>query len=103
MGLRERVDLQCPGSRTSYTVLVSTPWQARYGIANPANVGSCPLVISALDENGQPVEHGHNNVVLQPGESRGHYTPPAGAAQIVAVCVNDCSGSTALEYDAPVA
>jgi hypothetical protein len=100
--MRERIELTCPGSRDSLVVLVRTPWQAQYGIGHPENSGDCALVIGALDEDGEPIDPGRRDLLLYPGDRYPWYFPPDGAAQIVAVGVNNCEGLAVLEYDSPV-
>jgi hypothetical protein len=99
---RTSVILICPGSLTNLTIIVPTRGQAQYGIGHPKNTGDCPLILGALDEDGTPINP-QDDLLLRPGDSRTYYHPPSGAMQIVAVCVDNCSGGGAvLEYDTPI-
>lgn len=98
---RTRVELACPGTPQNAVTLVSTPWQARFGIGHPANVGDNDLFIAGLDANGKHIS-GQGSYRLAPGESGTWYYPPKGAAQIAAACSKHGAGSAVLEYDAPI-
>src|SRR5262245_26600881 len=99
---RSTVELRCPGTATNFTILVSTAWQAKYGLGNPKNVGSCDLYLVPLNQEGDFIAKGHRNVTLTPGQSLPWYYPPPEAAQIAAVCNKFCDGGRAiLEYDTP--
>jgi hypothetical protein len=99
---RSTVKLRCPGTTSNYTVLVSTAWQAKYGLGNPKNVGSCDLFIHALDQDGEVIQKDRRGGWLVPGQSLPWYYPPPGAVQLVAVCNRHCSeGDAVLEYDTP--
>jgi hypothetical protein len=88
-------------------IIVDTPSQVQWGLGNPANRGSCTLFVSALDNNGNPMESPiypqYRSLALNPGDSVNWYWPPSDAAKIVAVCTSQCnvSGTAVLEYDAP--
>lgn len=97
MATRAIVRLTCPGTRANSKVIVGTAWQCRYGIANPANTGTCPLFLVALGEDGEAIEDRR----LDPGDAIPKYVPPAGTAKIMAVCSKACSGEAVLEFDEP--
>ena len=101
---RSTIELRCPGTKTNGTVIVSTAWQAKYGLGNPKNIGSCVLFIHPLNEDGEIIaENPHaNHCQLFPGQSLPWYFPPPGTAQLVAFCAKVCDGGRAiLEYDTP--
>ena len=101
--MRTTIRLSCPGSPSNYVVVVSTEWQSRYGLGNPANTGTCDLFIVPMDADEKPLQDGHLDVKLEPGESRSWYKPPPGTAKIAAVCSKSCNGSAVLEFDMPSA
>jgi hypothetical protein len=99
---RTSVTLPCPGSRGNFTVIVPTRGQAQYGIGHPMNTGGCTLWIAGLNENDSWITT-QDDLRLDPGDSQTWYYPPNGAAKIVAICSDQCSGDVAvLEYDTPI-
>jgi len=77
-----------------------------FGVQNPANVGSFPLSIGALDQNGNIVDPTHP-LELQPGQNASVYYPPAGAASVITVGFTQwpdgtpINGTAILEFDTP--
>ena len=57
-----------PAGRT--TPLISTTWQARWGLRNLHNVGSQTISIRAVSDQGVYAD------LLYPGQSRDWYRPP---------------------------
>ena len=97
MATKTIVRLTCPGTKANSKVIVGTAWQCRYGVANPANTGDCPLFLVALGEDGKAIEDQR----LDPGESIAKYVPPAETVKIMAACSKACSGEAVLEFDSP--
>jgi hypothetical protein len=103
MADRSIAKLSCPGSRNNLTVIVGNPQLVPWGVGRPKNTGNCTLFLAAIDGSGNAL-HPEQDLQLNPGDQFDWYQPPAGAAQIVAVCTKDCAagtGPTILEYDTP--
>lgn len=84
------------------TVLVGNELDASYGLRTLSVSGDCPVFVGALDAGGNPLQP-ENDLQLSPGAAPiAEYYPPQGAAQIVAVCSNECSGTSVLTYDTPM-
>jgi hypothetical protein len=105
---RSQLLSSCPGSLTSATIIAVSD-AARFGISNPANVGSVPLSINGLDANGNVCGFaggGSNstnaNLVLFPGDSVQWYTPPSNTETLVFAAFSNCyQGQAVLEFDIP--
>lgn len=96
----ERLDLECPGTRTNHKVLIATPWQCQYGVRQLENIGSCAvfLIPMGADEIALPnLPHPK----LNPGESIAHYVPPQGTQRLGVVCSSLCNGPGRIQYEAP--
>lgn len=103
---RSQLTSPCPGSLASATV-IAVGDQARFGVGNPANVGTCPLSITGLDADGNPIGtpsgSSQVNLVLNPGDTVPWYTPPAGTETLVFACFSNCyQGPAILEFDTPI-
>jgi hypothetical protein len=96
---RSTIDIPCPGALENAVVIAVFPATV-YGVGNPANIGSYPLSIGALDRSGTLLNPSHP-LELMPGESATWYYPPANAYKIIAVGWRNYYGTTTLEYDTP--
>jgi hypothetical protein len=103
---RSQLTSNCPGSLAA-AIVIAVGDAARFGVGNPANIGTCPLSIGGLDANGNLIPggggNGPSNLVLNPGDSVPWFTPPAGTVQLVFTCFSNCNGGQAiLEFDTPI-
>jgi len=89
--------LSCPGSRDS-AVQLTNEFTSAAGIGHPMNTGECPIFLDALDASGNSL----TQLLLNPGEGRDWFSPPAGAVSIWVVCHSGCSGRGELTYDTPL-
>ena len=89
--------LSCPGSGDN-AVQLTNEFTSPAGIGHPMNTGECQIFIDALDSEGNSLKQ----LVLDPGDSRDWFSPPAGAVSIWVVCYSSCSGRGELTYDTPV-
>ena len=78
------------------TTIVSSQWQARFGLGNPKNVGNCTLSIRAVSNQGLLV------TIFPPGRSMLWYYPPKGTTRIEVEASPFCSREGLLEIDTPI-
>ena len=69
---RKKIDIPRGGP----TEIVSTPWQARFGLGNPKNVGECLIYLIAVVGNQGDDGPGNHTTFLYPGRSM-FSVPPA--------------------------